>query len=455
MRSAASRLPESFVSVEINEKTKPFHSRKYMIAEPTIICPSCSTEIKLTESLAAPLVHAVRKEYEARIAQKEADVSKREADVRSQLEAVKDAHNAIEDQVAKQLKVERAAIAAEEIKKAKLAAALDLETKSKEISELQAILQQRDERLKEAQQAQAELLRKQRELDDAKRELELTVEKRVQASIEDIRQKAKQEVEENLKLKVTEKETQISSMQRQIEDLKRKAEQGSQQLQGEALELQLETLLSTKFPLDNIVPVAKGESGGDVLQSVVGPMGQVCGAILWESKRTKNWSAGWLAKLRNDQRAAKAEIAVLVSHTMPKDIDDFGQIDGVWITQPRYALQLVIALRQLLIEVANMRQAQEGQETKMELVYQYLTGPKFRHRVEAIVEKFSDMQADLDRERKSMTRLWAKREAQIQGVIESTVGMYGDLQGIAGQALQEIEGLESPLLESDEVGKDD
>jgi hypothetical protein len=426
-----------------------------MIAEPTIICPNCSKEIKLTESLAAPLVHAVRKEYEAKIAQKEADVSKREADVRSQLETVKDAHKAIEDQVARKLNVERAAIAAEEIKKAKLAAAFDLEAKSKEIGELQAILQQRDERLKEAQKAQADLLRKQREVDDAKRELELTVEKRVQASIEDIRQKAKQEAEENLKLKVTEKETQIFSMQRQIEDLKRKAEQGSQQLQGEVLELQLETLLSTKFPLDNITPVAKGESGGDVLQSVVGPMGQGCGVILWESKRTKNWSAGWLAKLRNDQRAAKAEIAVLVSHTMPKDIDDFGQIDGVWITQPRYALQLVIALRQLLIEVANTRQAQEGQETKMELVYQYLTGPKFRHRVEAIVEKFSDMQADLDRERKSMTRLWAKREAQIQGVIESTVGMYGDLQGIAGQAFQEIEGLEAPLLESDVAGKED
>jgi hypothetical protein len=455
MRNVTTGLTESFDPAEIDEKVEPFYMRKQMTAEPTIICPSCSTKIKLTESLAAPLVNAVRKEYETKIAQKEADVTKREADVRSQLEAVKDAHKAIEDQVARKLKVERAVIVEEEIKKAKLAAALDLEAKNKEVCDLQVILKQRDERLKEAQQAQADLLRKQRELDDAKRELELTVEKRVQASIENVRQKAKQEAEEGLKLKVTEKEMQISSMQRQIEDLKRKAEQGSQQLQGEVLELQLETLLCTKFPLDNIVPVAKGEFGGDVLQRVVGPVGQVCGAILWESKRTKNWSVGWLPKLRNDQRAAKAEIAVLVSHTMPKDIDSFGHIDGVWITQPRFALQLVIALRQSLIEVANMRQAQEGQETKMELVYQYLTGPKFRHRVEAIVEKFTDMQADLDRERKSMTRLWAKREAQIQGVIESTVGMYGDLQGIAGQALQEIEGLETPLLESDAAGKGD
>ncbi len=426
-----------------------------MSSEPTIICPNCATEIKLTESLAAPLIQTVRKEYEAKIEQKEADVAKRELEVRVQQEAVKDAQKSIDEKVAEQIKKERAVIAEEEASKAKRALASDFEAKSKEVSELQEILKQREDKLKEAQQAQAELLRKQRELDDAKRELELTVEKRVQASAEEIRQKAKQEAEEGLKLKVSEKEEQISSMQRQIEELKRKAEQGSQQLQGEVLELELETTLITKFPLDSIEPVPKGEYGGDVLQKVVGPMGQTCGAILWESKRTKNWSDGWLAKLRNDQRTAKAELAVLVSHAMPKDIDSFGHVDGVWITHPRYAMPLVIALRQSLIEVANTRQAQEGQETKMELVYQYLTGPKFRHRVEAIVEKFTDMQADLDRERKSMTRLWAKREAQIQGVIESTVGMYGDLQGIAGRVLQEIEGLETPLLESEVVDRDD
>jgi hypothetical protein len=413
-----------------------------------------NTQIKLTESLAAPLIQTVKKEYEAKIEQKEADVSKREADVRAQQEAVKDAQKAIDDQVAEKIKKERVAIAEEEAKKAKRALENDLEAKNKEVGELQEILKQRDVKLKEAQEAQAELLRKERKLDDAKRELELTVEKRVQASVEEVRKKAQQEAEEGLKLKVTEKEEQISSMQRQIEELKRKAEQGSQQLQGEALELELESTLNSKFPLDSIEPVPKGEYGGDVLQNVIGPMGQACGAILWESKRTKNWSDGWLPKLRNDQRTAKAELAVLVTHAMPKDIDSFGHVDGVWITHPRYAMPLVIALRQSLIEVANTRQSQEGQETKMELVYQYLTGPKFRHRVEAIVEKFTDMQADLDRERKSMTRLWAKRETQIQGVIESTVGMYGDLQGIAGRALQEIEGLETPLLESD-IDKDE
>lgn len=420
-----------------------------MSAEPTITCPNCSTEIKLTESLAAPLIHSVRKQYETKIAEKEADVAQREAEVRAQQKIVADARKAIDEQVAEKLQTERAVIAKDEARKARSAVAADLQAKSNQLDELQQVLKQRDQKLAEAQKAQADLLRKQRELDDAKRELELTVEKRVQASVEEVRKKARQEAEQGLRLKVAEKEEQISSMQRQIEELKRKAEQGSQQLQGEVLELELESSLGSRFPLDSIEPVAKGEFGGDVLQNVVGPTGQACGAILWESKRTKNWNDAWLAKLRGDQRAAKAEFAVLVSDALPREIDTFGYLDGVWITQPRFAIPLVIALRQSLIEVSNTRKAQEGQETKMEMVYQYLTGPKFRHRVEAIVERFSDMQADLDRERKSMTRLWAKREAQIQGVIESTVGMYGDLQGIAGRALPEIEGLETPLLESD------
>lgn len=418
------------------------------MTEPTITCPSCSTVIKLTESLAAPLIRATREEYEVKLARKEADVSKREAALRTELDRIEEARQSIEDQVAERLKAERAAIAAEEAKRAQAAAAADIESKSKELADLQALLKQRDAKLQEAQKTQADLLRKQRELDDAKRELDLTVEKRVQDSLHEIRLKAKAEAEDGLKLKVAEKEQQIASMQRQIEDLKRKAEQGSQQLQGEVLELQLESALHSHFPWDAIEPVCKGEFGGDVVQRVRGPLGQACGSILWETKRTKNWTDGWLAKLRADQRAAGAEIAILVSSALPKEVETFGQIDGIWITDVQSAIPLAVALRQSLIEISCARQAHEGQETKMQLVYEYLTGPKFKHRVEAIVEKFSDMRADLDRERKSMMRLWAKREAQIQGVIESTVGLYGDLQGIAGKALQEIEGLQIPLLEA-------
>ena len=230
------------------------------------------------------------------------------------------------------------------------------------------------------------------------------------------------------------------------EELKQKAEQGSQQLQGEVQELELENLLRAKFPFDSIEPVAKGEFGGDAVQRVMSSSGQTCGSILWESKRTKNWSDGWLVKLREDQRSAKAEIAVIVSHALPKDLDSFDIVDGVWITHPRAALPVATVLRNTLLQVNMARQVSEGQQTKTEMVYQYLTGPRFRQRVEAIVEAFSSMQEDLDKERKVIIKQWAKREEQIERVMNSTVGMYGDLQGIAGKSLQEIEGLELKAL---------
>ena len=420
--------------------------------EPTIICPKCKTEILLTESLAAPLVEATRQQFEEKLSKKDEEIALREQALRDKEKQVSEAKRGLEqqvaDQVAEQLKAERLRVIEEESKKAKQASAAELETKDRELADLQEVLKSRDEKLAEAQNAQAELIKKQRELDDAKRELELTVAKRVQDELSEVRTQAKREAEEGLKLKVLEKEEQIASMQRQIEELRRKAEQGSQQLQGEAQELELESLLRIKFARDTIDPVPKGEFGGDVLHRVIGPLGQLCGTILWESKRTKNWSDGWLPKLRDDQRAAKAEIALLVTQVLPKGVEAFDFIDGVWVTESRCAIPVAIALRQSLIELATARQAGEGQKTKMELVYQYLTGPRFRHRVEAIVEKFEDMQSDLDKERKTMTRLWAKREEQIKGVIETTVGMYGDLQGIAGRTMQEIEGLETRLLES-------
>lgn len=420
------------------------------MTEPTITCPNCKTEIKLTESLAAPLIESTRQQYEQRIAQKESEVGKREAAIREQQAAIAKAQDSIEEQITEKLKAERTTIAAEEAKKARLAIGTDLEQKAKEVAELNEILKERDVKLAEAQNAQAGLIRKQRELDDAKREMELTIEKRVQESLGVTREQAKKQAEDELKFKVMEKEQTIQSMQKQIEELKRKAEQGSQQLQGEVQELELEGLLKAQFPHDSIEPVAKGEFGGDVLHRVFQPNGMSCGMILWESKRTKNWSDGWLAKLREDQRAAKAEVSIIVSTVLPKDVETFHLIDGVWVTSPRCAIPVAIALRQSLIELAIARQARDGQQTKMELVYQYLTGPRFRHRIQAVVEKFSDMQSDLEKERKMLTKLWAKREEQIRCVIESTAGMYGDLQGIAGKTLQEIDGLEAVALPSPE-----
>jgi hypothetical protein len=382
--------------------------------------------------------------------QKDELIARREQEVRDKERQMAEDKRALEqqviDQVAQQLKTERARVVEEESKRAKLASAAELETKAQELSELQEVLKVRDEKLAEAQKAQAELIKKQRELDDAKRELELTVETRVQEGLSEVRSQAKREAEDGLKLKVMEKDQTIASMQQKIEELKQKAEQGSQQLQGEVQELELESELRLKFPYDTIEPVAKGEFGGDALQRVVSPGGLMSGTILWESKRTKNWNHNWLVKLRDDQRNAKADISVLVSQALPEGIETFDVIDGVWITHPRSLLPVATVLRNTLLQVSNARLISEGQQTKAEMVYQYLTGPLFRQRVEALVEAFSSMQDDLDKERKVIMKQWAKRQQQIERVMGATVGMHGDLQGIAGKSIQEIEGLELKAL---------
>ncbi|WP_295101167.1 DUF2130 domain-containing protein, partial [uncultured Candidatus Kuenenia sp.] len=342
------------------------------MTEPMITCPKCQTAIKLTESLAAPIVESARREYEQRLAQKDADIAKRETLLCEREKEIVRAKEAIDGQVAEKLRQERDRIVAEESRKAKLALAADFEQKRKELADLQEVLKQRDEKLAEAQKAQAEVLRRQRELDDEKREFDLTVEKRIQEGLATVREQAHKEAEDQLKFKVLEKEQTIASMQKQIEELKRKADQGSQQLQGEVQELELEALLISKFPRDTIEPVPKGEHGGDVLHRVIGHLGQSCGTILWESKRTKSWSDGWLIKLREDQRAAKAEIAVIVSQALPKGAATFELIDGVWVTHPRAAIPVAVTLRHTLIEVSSARQTMEGQQTKMEMVYRYL-----------------------------------------------------------------------------------
>jgi len=418
------------------------------VTDPQIVCPHCRTEFKLTDSLAAPMIAAARKQFEAQLAAKEADFGRREAQLRQTQHDLAKARETLDEQVATKVSAGRAAIAEAEAKRARLALADDLGQRDRQLADLQQMLATNNAKLAEAQQAQTDMLRKQRELEDAKREVELTVEKKVQENLVAVRDKAKVEAEDAFKSKVTEKEAQLAGMQRQIEELRRKADQGSQQLQGEALEIELESLLRSRFPRDLIEPVAKGEFGGDVVHGVMAANGQRCGTILWESKRTKAWNNAWLGKLRDDQRAAKAEVALIVSSVLPKGVESFDLVDNIWVAEPRFAIPLAVALRQSLIDVATSRQAQEGQQTKTEVMYAYLIGPRFRHRIEAIVEKFTDMQADLNRERATMTRLWARREEQLRGVLESTAGLYGDLEGIAGRAMQEIESLDVLMIEA-------
>lgn len=411
------------------------------MTEPTITCPNCRQEIKLTESLAAPLIEATKRQLEQRIAQQEAQVSEREASVREQQAALAKDRESIDEQVASKLKAERAAIAAAEAQKARAALADELDRAKEEKAAVLALLSDRDAKLAESRKTELELRRDRQKLQEEKEQFELEKQRAIDAERATIRATAQKDADEQSRLKLAEKDKTITDLQVKLQDALRKAEQGSQQLQGEVLELELESLLRQRFPRDTIEPVPKGEHGGDLLHVVCGPTGQPCGRILWESKRTKNWSDGWLAKLRGDQRAAKAELAIIVSQALPKEVETFDLVEDVWVVAPKALVPLAVALRNHLIAVACERQSGQGQQTKMEMIYQYLTGSRFRQRVQAILEKYTEMRKDLDKERSTMNRLWAKREEQIRCVIESTAGMYGDLQGIAGQTLPEIEGL--------------
>jgi hypothetical protein len=410
------------------------------MSEPTITCPNCRTEIKLTESLAAPLLESTRHQYEQKLAAKEREVCAREATLRQQ-------QAALDEQVAEKLNSERSKIEAEEAKKARTLLGGDLEAKAKEVAELQEVLKLRDEKLAEAQKAQVDLIRKQRELDDAKREMDLTVEKRVQESLTAARDKAKKEAAEEMALQLAQRDQTITTLKNEAEQLRRKAEQGSQQAQGETLELVLEEALRQYFPMDSIVPVPKGVHGGDVMQIVREVTGAECGIILWEAKRTKSWNDGWLAKLRDDKRAAKAHVAILVSVELPKDVSTFECIDGVWVTSRACACALASALRAGITEAATARRSTDGKHTKMEILYNYLSGQEFRHRVEGIAEAFIALKEDLEVEKRAAQRSWAKREKQLERAIMNTSGMYGDLQGIIGATLPSIESLDPPLLE--------
>jgi hypothetical protein len=419
---------------------------KSTMMEPELTCPNCGTTIKLTESLAAPLVAATEAKYKGLLAEKEADVAKRDAELVERQEAIQKQETELAEKIKAGIEAKETELIAEAKKSAEIAFKQQLARNDREKSDLQAIIDDKDQKLTEAQEAQKTALKLQRELEEAKREIDLNVEKQVNERLAVAKTEGERAAEDKLGQKLAEREQTIEGMKKTIADLQKKAEQGSQQTQGEVMELKLEDLFRAKFPHDVIEPVAKGERGADILHCVNDPLGSRCGTIIWESKRTKNWSDTWLPKLREDQRDAKAEVAVIISQAMPEGVETFELIDDVWVVSPRVVVPFALMLRRSLIEIGLARQSKAGQATKMELVYQYLTGPKFKLRVQAIVEAFSTMQEDLAKERKAIVKQWAKREVQLENAMLATVGMYGDLQGIAGKNLLEVEGLDLSQL---------
>jgi hypothetical protein len=379
------------------------------MSELKIQCPKCSNEIELTEQLAGPLLADLQASFNDELA-------KRDSQAATAL-------------LAAQVQAKEAA---------------KFETLAEQAA-LKERIRTQDEKLRRAQAAQTAALKREQELNDKEAEMELTLQKMLADERPAVAEKMAREADEKARLKLAEQAQVMEGMKRQIEVLKQKSEQGSMQTQGEAAEIVLEETLAAAFPTDGFVPVAKGVSGADVRQDVKG-LDSIAGSILWESKRTKNWTAGWLAKLRDDQRASGCEVAVITSHALPGGIDSFSMVDGIWVCAPRYAVPLASSLRQALIDLASAKGRTTGQETKMEMIYDYLTGTQFKQRVDAIVERFEDMQDNLRKERVFIEKQWALRAKQIDLVIASTVGMHGDLQGIAGRSMPEIESVENLLI---------
>jgi len=416
-----------------------------MLHETSITCPSCHVEFPLTETLAQPFIAAERAKIQREVQERASALNKHEQDLSQRRKALEDLkreldvrQGEIDAAVEQKLRAERDVLAKAAEKKAADAYANRLLAVEQELADKQA-------KLAEAENAELALRKERRILEEEKQRLELEVERRLQAERLTIREATQKEEEQNYLLKLAEKEKVISDMKRQVEELRRKGEQNSQ-LQGEVLELELEAMLRTAFPADQVEPVPKGRNGGDVVHKVVGPNGLQCGTILWESKRTRTWSNEWLTKNREDQRLVGANVGAIVTTTMPKGVDTFDRLDGVWVAAMRCTLPLAKALRHGIIEAAMAKVVTQGKDGKMERLYEYLIGPLFRNRVSAIVEACVSMQDDLEAEKRALTKHWAKRARRLEMLMNGTAGMYGDLQGLAGRSMPELHGLQIPQL---------
>ncbi|MBC8192861.1 MAG: DUF2130 domain-containing protein [FCB group bacterium] len=400
-----------------------------------IICPNCQFEIPLNEVLTHQIEDSLKKELQKDIRKQEELLAARKEELRSKEEALKKSETDLDDKLQLLLKQKEAEFIAQATKKAQS----DSETTLKS---LQQELEEKAKKLSESQATELELRKKSRDLEEREKTLALEVEKKLAAGIDEAQQKAIKSFQEAQQLKDAAYEKKIADMAKAVDEAKRKAGQGSMQTQGEVLELSLEDALKSAFRYDDIEPVGKGVRGADVIQTVKDKSLKACGKIIWESKNTKVWSQGWVQKLKDDQVAAGAEMAIIVTEAMPADLTDFGMVENVWVTTKTLAIPLAGALRDSLANLTYARNSAEGMSEKMKFLHQYIVGPEFRQKVEGIIETFSGMKAQLEKEKRAMTKLWKEREKQIDRVVENTSGMYGDFRGVIGADLKEISSLE-------------
>ena len=439
-----------------------------------IKCPQCGTRIEVGEVLARQIAGEVearlRQEAEARLKQAVASAQEKERDaVRLQLrdmesqlsekdQAVKAAEakelallagqrelaareKQLEQDVEKRLAEKEQALTKQIQEEAARASAKQLEA-------LQQTLQSKDAAMDEARARELALIKDKAALEEKRKDMELDYQRRLIADRQQLEKQLIEKYAGEADLKLKERDKQIEDLRKSLAEAKRKSEQGSMETQGEALELDLEANLNSQFPHDEIAPVPKGIRGADVIQTVHNEGMVVCGSIIWETKNTKAWNSAWVDKLKDDQRAIGANLAVLVSRELPEGIRTFAHVDGVWVVSLASYIPLAMALRQQLVQVTFARSASEGKSEKMEMVSESLSGAAFRPTVEAIVETFVGMQEQLNKEKRAYARLWKEREKQIERIIENTAGMYGDVRGLIGSAVPEIQAL---TLENDEL----
>jgi hypothetical protein len=390
------------------------------MAEQSIACPSCGKKIPLTRALRAEVEQSVKQEFDEALHARERELR---AAFEQRLEA--------------------------DLQRAQKEAAKKAEKKmAHEMAVLRAEMKDQARELEEARRNELIMRKRERELDRKHEVLELEVARQVADGRARLVSETEDRLAEEHRLKDAEKERQLADMRHQIEHLKRKAEQGSQQLQGEVGEEQLEALLRSRFPSDDVRAIGPGVRGADLHQTAIDSRGRKGGSILWECKNTRNWNDAWLPKLKQDQRALHADVAVLVSAVLPKGCTRFTLIEGVLVTDFACAPCLAGVLRANLFELAQTRSAAMHKEEKLELLHRYLSGVEFRQRVEAVVEAFNAMRHDLDQERRAAERQWARRARQIDAVTLNVSGLYGDLQGIL-PALPSIRLLELPAADVD------
>ena len=319
-----------------------------------------------------------------------------------------------------------------------------------EITDLKKQLEEKSEKVDEFRKQELKLREEKRKIEEREKELELEAQRKIDEEKKKIEEKVLKQEAEKYRHKDQEKEKIIKDLEKSLEEAQRKAQIGSQQLQGEVLELDLEETLKSAFPNDTIEPVGKGVKGADVRQIVKSPTKRyVCGAILWETKRTKAWTDKWIVKLKKDLRAEKANIPVIVTTIMPKEIKSgMGLKNGVWITGFNLVLPLAYLLRKNLLEVTREKVTAKYKDKKADVLYQYITGHEFRQQVEGLVEVYQEMQTQIIKEKAAYEKLWKARQGQIERLLTSTAGVVGSIQGKLGQTALQVKGLD--LLESGE-----